>query len=349
MRSWIWGGIVLVGSFCQAGDGFWPNRDPSAQQRVLGGENLPPLLKPTSPVHVALQDGPSGSHTSAQENFRERAASESRPPRSDQEARTEQEAYTEQELRFDQEAAKPTGHSATSSFQKSDFLASGTTPQPASADRKPGSRAASSGLSAETGPNAVVAGPTQAGIGAEGESRSGSAPARSSPLRLGSPTQSRPLSGDSGRTFDPTASTLTVLSSLAVVLGVFLLVVWAIRRAMPRGTQPLPTEVVEVLGRAPLMGKQQMYLLRCGPKLLLVSVTPEGAKTLTEIDHPDEVVRITALCRQGQPGSISKSFRKVLDQMTHEKPVHGWFGRSRETAGEPAGQEKPVEEESAHV
>ena len=60
----------------------------------------------------------------------------------------------------------------------------------------------------------------------------------------------------------------------------------------------LPTEVVEVLGRAPLAGRQQMHLLRCGNKLLLVSVTPTGAETLTEVTDPVEVDRLSGLCRQ---------------------------------------------------
>ena len=39
-------------------------------------------------------------------------------------------------------------------------------------------------------------------------------------------------------------------------------------------------DVVQVLGRAPLSGKQQMHLVRFGGKLLLLSVTPSGAETL---------------------------------------------------------------------
>ncbi|HOM16112.1 MAG TPA: flagellar biosynthetic protein FliO [Thermoguttaceae bacterium] len=177
----------------------------------------------------------------------------------------------------------------------------------------------------------------------------GSASGRPEPIRFGPTAKSPPLSGVSGRTFDPAASTLTVLSSLAVVLGVFLLLIWAIRRAMPRSAQILPTEVVEILGRAPLMGKQQMYLLRCGPKLLLVSVTPEGAETLTEIEHPDEVARITALCRQGQPGSIPGAFRHILDQMAHPKPAQRWFRRSAEALEDSVAAEASLQEESARV
>lgn len=117
------------------------------------------------------------------------------------------------------------------------------------------------------------------------------------------------------------SSLVTVLGSLAIVLGLFFLVVWLMRRGMPKAARILPTEAVEVLGRAPLPGKQQMHLVRCGPKILLLSVSATGAETLTEITDPDEVARMIALCYRSQPGSATATFRDVMDQ----------FGRERST------------------
>ena len=68
----------------------------------------------------------------------------------------------------------------------------------------------------------------------------------------------------------------TVGGSLAVVLGIFFLVVWLLRRASPDGLGALPGEAFEVLGRAALANRQQAQLLRCGNKLLLVCVTRHG-------------------------------------------------------------------------
>jgi flagellar biogenesis protein FliO len=126
-------------------------------------------------------------------------------------------------------------------------------------------------------------------------------------VRLGEPGSHRPTGP---------ASLWTVASSLAVVLGLFLVVAWGIKRAMPGRSSLLPTEVVEVLGRANLASRQQVHLLRCGSKLLLVSATPGGMETLTEITEPDEVQRLAALCRQTQPGSTTAVFRHVFQQMT---------------------------------
>jgi flagellar protein FliO/FliZ len=120
----------------------------------------------------------------------------------------------------------------------------------------------------------------------------------------------------------------TVLGSLGVVLGLFFLVAWLTRRVRPKGSQALPKEAVEVLGRAPLAGRQQMHLVRVGGKLLLVSVTPTGAETLTEITDPAEVERLSGLCQMSQPGSITDTFRQVLSQFEKEPAPGGFVGES---------------------
>ena len=93
-----------------------------------------------------------------------------------------------------------------------------------------------------------------------------------------------------------------------------------------QGFAPLPGEVFESLGRAPLTGRQQMQLIRLGNKLVLLSVTPTGAETLTEITDIDEVNRLAGLCQQGRSGSISDTFRQVLSQYADEPAPGGFVG-----------------------
>jgi flagellar biogenesis protein FliO len=108
---------------------------------------------------------------------------------------------------------------------------------------------------------------------------------------------------------------VTTAASLAVVLGLFLLLVWVQRRASgPRGSM-LPGEVIQTLGRARLNSRQEMHLVRVGNKLLLLAVTANSAETLTEITDPDEIHRLNGICHQNQPGSISASFREILSQL----------------------------------
>jgi flagellar biogenesis protein FliO len=109
-------------------------------------------------------------------------------------------------------------------------------------------------------------------------------------------------------------SIVTVISSLAFVLGLFSMVAWLIRRAAPGANAVLPSDVFEVLGRASIAKGQQVQLLRCGDKLLLVCTTPEGTETLTEIENPDEVTRLAGLCKSAQSGSATAAFRQALQQ-----------------------------------
>jgi flagellar biogenesis protein FliO len=150
-----------------------------------------------------------------------------------------------------------------------------------------------------------------------------SAPHERGSLRVGlTPQNARPgLAAQS-----PLPSIATMMAALALVLGLFLATVWLLRRGMPAGPRLLPSEVLEVLGRAPLAGRQQAQLVRCGNKLLLLSVGSAGVETLTEITDPAEVDRVAGLCQQLHPHSASTAFRQVFQQFG-QKPARGFLGR----------------------
>jgi len=145
-----------------------------------------------------------------------------------------------------------------------------------------------------------------------------SASAESLPLPARKSSGAGQPAGASTRRSGPHGLT-TVVGSLGLVLGLFLLVAWMMRRTIPAANVVLPGEVLEVLGRAPLAGKQQAYLVRLGSKLVLVSVTPAGMEALSEVTDPEEVHRLTSLCRQAHPNSSSAMFRHVFQQVTGEQ------------------------------
>ena len=120
-------------------------------------------------------------------------------------------------------------------------------------------------------------------------------------------TSGSPSTGGSG-----ISTWVTVGSSLAVVLGLFFVFAWIVRRSGGRSMQALPKEAVEVLGRAPLVGRQHIHLIRCGNKIVLVAVSPEHVEPLAEITEPVEVDRLTGLCRRALPGSASVAFQKAF-------------------------------------
>jgi flagellar biogenesis protein FliO len=137
-----------------------------------------------------------------------------------------------------------------------------------------------------------------------------------------------PPSGDSRpqRTPGSTQSLITLGGSLAIVVGLFLLVAWVMKRGMPKSASLLPREALEVLGRAPLTGKHYVHLLRCGNKMLLVSVTVAGVETLTEITDPVEVDRLSGLCQQSRRGSSTRAFQQVLSQFEQEPTAPTFVG-----------------------
>jgi flagellar biogenesis protein FliO len=120
---------------------------------------------------------------------------------------------------------------------------------------------------------------------------------------------------DASSTASSAPAVLSMFGSLAVVIGLFLGLVWLLRRGAPKAARLLPAGVVEVLGRSPLAGRQQMHVIRFGTRLLLVTVSPDGAETLAEITEPAEVDRLAGLCQQTQPNSATQAFRQIFGQL----------------------------------
>ena len=130
---------------------------------------------------------------------------------------------------------------------------------------------------------------------------------------------------EAGKPTAPSAggTIVTTISSLMIVLGLFFVCVWFMRRSSRSATTHLPDGVLQVLGRSSFAGKQQLYLVRLGNKLLLLSVTAGGSEPLAEITDPMEVDRIAGLCQQNQPGSVAASFRQVFTQLSHSSKSEG--------------------------
>ena len=118
----------------------------------------------------------------------------------------------------------------------------------------------------------------------------------------------------------------TIGAALAVVVGLVLLLAWIWRRAAPRSSRRLPSEVISVVGRVSLANRQVAQLMKVGGKLVLLCVTPDGVKPLTEITDPEEVARLLGLCEQDNPHSATTAFREVFDQLTREPATPGFLG-----------------------
>ena len=125
----------------------------------------------------------------------------------------------------------------------------------------------------------------------------------------------------------------TVGGALAVVLGLFVLIVWVTRRVGPSASAQLPKEAVEVLGRTTISGQQALQLVRVGNRLLLVALSPQGTATLTEITDPHEVERLIAICQRQRPESASNSFAQTVAQVEREPISRSFVDPRRPSAG----------------
>jgi flagellar biogenesis protein FliO len=117
----------------------------------------------------------------------------------------------------------------------------------------------------------------------------------------------------------------TAGAGLAMVVGLFLVCMWLLRKSGPTPTSPLPGEAFVVLGRIPLAARNFAHLLQVGNKLVLVAITPDGVAPITEVTEPNEVQRLLGLCHRNPKQSTSAEFHEVLSRLAKE-PAQGFLG-----------------------
>lgn len=147
-------------------------------------------------------------------------------------------------------------------------------------------------------------------------------PVRSLPkpsAATGSEQPSRSAASDRSRA--SATSMVSIAGSVAVVVGLFLIVAWTARRGIGSVPPTLPRDALEVLGRKRFTGKQEMQLVRVGSKLVLIHMVPGHAEPICEITDPAEVDRLTGICYQLHPRSSTKNFRETFDKFATERPA----------------------------
>jgi flagellar biogenesis protein FliO len=104
-------------------------------------------------------------------------------------------------------------------------------------------------------------------------------------------------------------------SRLAVVLGLFAALLLIQRWLGGPRSSTLPTDVIQVYGRAPLTAKQQLLLVRVGERLLILLESGQGISRLAEITDPAEVSRLSERFRQEPAPGRTALAREFLSQI----------------------------------
>lgn len=135
--------------------------------------------------------------------------------------------------------------------------------------------------------------------------------------RKSTPTNSKP--------WQNTSLWGTVIGLFVVLGGCLSARVWLTRHG-PVGFRGLPVEALELLGKRTIEPRVSLHLVRCGPKILVLGVSPDGVRTLTEITDPVEIDLLAGACRRKESHrspapSFATKFRQVetADPHSHSR------------------------------
>ncbi len=113
---------------------------------------------------------------------------------------------------------------------------------------------------------------------------------------------------------------VTVVSSLAIVLGLFAGLV-CLTRKFGRGNiraGSMPSDVLQTLGSTAIDGRTRVTMLRCGSRIIVAAQTASGIHPLCEITDPREVHELTVACTGASPASLAKTGQAAQTSTTSE-------------------------------
>lgn len=117
---------------------------------------------------------------------------------------------------------------------------------------------------------------------------------------------------------------LSTLAALGVVLALVFGIRWLLKRggvvstAVPQGT------VVEVLSRTTVAPRSHVVLMRVGMRILVVSDSPAGMRTLASVQDAEEVAELLGAIESAKPTSMGQSFGSVMKKLSGQ-----WSGEDQ--------------------
>ena len=109
---------------------------------------------------------------------------------------------------------------------------------------------------------------------------------------------------------------------LLAVIGVIVCGARWLKSHSTTAARGLPTEAFDVLGRHAIDQRTSVMLARCGSRILVLSLSPHGLQTLTEITDPVEIDCLAGLCRTTRRDhGLVETFRTLLHKPAPKKPA----------------------------
>ena len=128
------------------------------------------------------------------------------------------------------------------------------------------------------------------------------------PIKLDRPETNRGTDDDNSRR-KGSSQIGTTIAALAFVVLLIVAGAKLLKKHSPMLSGNLPDEALDVLGRKYIDQRNSILLLRCGSRLFLVGVSPEGMNTLGEIDDPAEVDLLAGISRSAES---DRSFQQLF-------------------------------------
>jgi flagellar motor switch/type III secretory pathway protein FliN/flagellar biogenesis protein FliO len=139
----------------------------------------------------------------------------------------------------------------------------------------------------------------------------------------------------------------TMWPLLAIVAAIVIGTRWLKLRS-PNTARGLSSDVFDVLGRRAVDQRTSVIFARCGSRILVLSLSPHGLQTLSEITDPVEVDCLAGLCRTSQRDhSLAETFRALLHKPAPAKPVRSMPMSSAPTGATETSSIAPSEHPSS--
>jgi flagellar biogenesis protein FliO len=151
------------------------------------------------------------------------------------------------------------------------------------------------------------------------------------PLKLTRPDgQRKPTSnatnpgatGDADRSSRSNSGWWTSVGGLSLVVIAIVLSARFLRRWLPKTPGLLPAQALEMLGRFPVDPRNNIYLVRCGRRLLVLGAAADGLRTLSEITDVGEVSSLMCLCADGGELAPSNEHSALTTQCSVPSTQH---------------------------
>lgn len=150
------------------------------------------------------------------------------------------------------------------------------------------------------------------------------------PPRTVSNTRSTPSASPSG-------GWMRMVQPIVVVFAVMAVLTWAGRKWLPQARQASNAQsVIRVLARQHLSSKQSLCLVKLGPKVVLLGVTPEHIGNVLEIRDPDEAAALVAAVESSRGRSFTNTMATFTETTRHDESEDS---RSSELAANDANEQ----------